>query len=626
MAPKPSPTTPRSKHSRNAVAFREDVRGDGSSGAPSPPDSPMATPVAPTPATKKRGLRTPSRKINALFKRSVRADKGGGVAGHQRASSEGGTLHTSRGMRLGGLAAFEAGTVDLDNDLSGLTEKGIDTLRAELAALDGECAEELRKAVHANYTHFISASQGIIKLEGDTGALRNLLANAATLMVKLKEVAAPPPAPLAATVAEEAAAASSAAGDWEQSPDGLRWADALDEIEVALAERQPLDALHAVRRADKLVPRLSAAPPADIPPPAHIALEARVERQRAEMDARRQRLAALADAALSDALAAGGTDLRASSVAAVRAAAGVLAAAAGGAHAARRLLDAHSARLRRLQQQLLKPQNAGGGDADGVEYAGALAQSVFRALAAAADDTAALSSASAPELSSLLVVWALQETERFALLLKRHALAPFAAPAGLAATVSCCLLALVHCRALEVSHGLTLAPRLMRDLWPACEQVLQRRLRRLVEEVRTAAAEDTKTIAAAMGAGSQSGSQLLPAAQLVLGEIQTCVRILTPLAGPRMAAALRQANTDLFGVYAEALAGAFEGRIDESGALPPALSSAVQPAIEQAAALSEDALPKALAPLHDSCGVLCDAGALQEHLAQLVSRLGPYVV
>lgn len=63
-----------------------------------------------------------------------------------------------------------------------------------------------------------------MKLESDTGALRNLLANAATLMVKLKEVAAPPPAPLAATVAEEVAAASSAAGDWEQTPDGLRCA------------------------------------------------------------------------------------------------------------------------------------------------------------------------------------------------------------------------------------------------------------------------------------------------------------------------------------------------------------------------------------------------------------------
>lgn len=47
--------------------------------------------------TKKRGLRTPSRKINALFKRSARADKSGGAARHQSASSEGGALHTSRG-------------------------------------------------------------------------------------------------------------------------------------------------------------------------------------------------------------------------------------------------------------------------------------------------------------------------------------------------------------------------------------------------------------------------------------------------------------------------------------------------------------------------------------------------
>jgi hypothetical protein len=69
------------------------------------------------------------------------------------------TVRARAGTRLGGLAAFEAGTVDLDNDLNGLTEKGIDNLRAELAALDGECADELRKAVHANYTHFISASQ-----------------------------------------------------------------------------------------------------------------------------------------------------------------------------------------------------------------------------------------------------------------------------------------------------------------------------------------------------------------------------------------------------------------------------------------------------------------------------------
>lgn len=60
---------------------------------------------------------------------------------------------------------------------------------------------------------------------------------------------------------------------------------------------------------------------------------------------------------------------------------------------------------------------------------------------------------------------------RCALLLKQHALAPFAAPAGLQATTGCIMLALVHCMALEETHGLMLAPRLVRELWPPCEQV-----------------------------------------------------------------------------------------------------------------------------------------------------------
>lgn len=47
----------------------------------------------------------------------------------------------------------------MKSDLSSLTEKGIDVLRTDLAALDIECAEELRKSVHANYIPFITASQ-----------------------------------------------------------------------------------------------------------------------------------------------------------------------------------------------------------------------------------------------------------------------------------------------------------------------------------------------------------------------------------------------------------------------------------------------------------------------------------
>lgn len=70
------------------------------------------------------------------------------------------------------MEAFEDGGFDLRNDLSSLTEKGIDVLRTDLAALDIECAEELRKAVHANYIPFITASQVVfcVMLHSRNGA------------------------------------------------------------------------------------------------------------------------------------------------------------------------------------------------------------------------------------------------------------------------------------------------------------------------------------------------------------------------------------------------------------------------------------------------------------------------
>ena len=56
----------------------------------------------------------------------------------------------------------------------------------------------------------------------------------------------------------------------------------------------------------------------------------------------------------------------------------------------------------------------GGGDADGTAYASAISQASFRAVAVAANDVAAVFQRDAPELSSLFLVWALQETQRYA--------------------------------------------------------------------------------------------------------------------------------------------------------------------------------------------------------------------
>ena len=62
--------------------------------------------------------------------------------------------------------------------------------------------------------------------------------------------------------------------------------------------------------------------------------------------------------------------------------------------------------------QWLGDRCAGGSDADGTESAGALAQGTFQTLARAADDMAAVFSDDPPELSSLLLTWALQVSRR----------------------------------------------------------------------------------------------------------------------------------------------------------------------------------------------------------------------
>jgi hypothetical protein len=56
-------------------------------------------------------------------------------------------------------------------------------------------------------------------------------------------------------------------------------------------------------------------------------------------------------------------------------------------------------------------------------------------------------------------------------LLRKHALLPFAAPAGLHACCRCVFAFAAHCAALEASHGLPLLPTLLRELWPPLEQV-----------------------------------------------------------------------------------------------------------------------------------------------------------
>ena len=55
---------------------------------------------------------------------------------------------------------------------------------------------------------------------------------------------------------------------------------------------------------------------------------------------------------------------------------------------------------------------SGAGEADGTELAGAVAQHVFRAIGAAADDVQTVFGEDAADVAALFLVWALAETER----------------------------------------------------------------------------------------------------------------------------------------------------------------------------------------------------------------------
>ncbi|KAK9905543.1 hypothetical protein WJX75_001810 [Coccomyxa subellipsoidea] len=632
-----SPQTPEPpRHTRNpsglskVVSFADDDSSVSSSRQYSP-----ATSHDQVDSAKKRRA-TPGGKFNALFRRGTpktgnapeaTARSAARRTYHSRNSSNETLTTSSRagaGVRLGGLATFENGGFDLKSDLHSLTEKGIDVLRTDLAALDLECTEELRKSVHTNYMQFIMASQGVGQLDSEMGVLRNYLTTSSVLVTALKDVAATRTATLAAAPKGEAATSTSADVDWAQTTEGLRWADSLDEVDVTIAERRPLDALQALRRVEKMLTR----PPSPQSDPLHrkkILQEARMERQLGQLEERQAQLAGMCESTLVEAAAGhlpadGGANE-------LRLAAGVLASVAGSPHAAHRLLAAHSACLKRAQQLLLKPQNAGGSDVDGTEYAGALSQRVFQTVASAADDMAAVFADDTPELMSLFVVWALQETQRCALLIKRHALSPFAAPAGLSSTVQCCSLALVHCRALQASHSLALAPSLLRELWPACDQVLDRRLRRIADELRLSVADEIDRIAAqGLPATEETGwAQLtaaFPSADNLLDEIQAVVQILAPLAGPRVAEALRKTVNEMFGVYTQALAAGFAKYTRPDGTLPPRLGPAAEPAMEVAASLVEQFLPELMMPVADKCGSNMDMAEVMRQIDCLAAELG----
>ncbi|CAI0410460.1 unnamed protein product, partial [Linum tenue] len=149
--------------------------------------------------------------------------------------------------------------------------------------------------------------------------------------------------------------------------------------------------------------------------------------------------------------------------------------------------------------QSLRPSSTSYGGA----YTAALSQIVFSAIAQAATDSLAIFGKE-PAYTSELVMWATKQTESFAVLIKRHALASSAAAGGLRAAAECVQIALGHCSLLE-ARGLAICPVLLKLFRPSVEQAVDANLKRIEESTAAMAAADDWVLTHSPTGTRQSG-------------------------------------------------------------------------------------------------------------------------
>ncbi|KAK7255030.1 hypothetical protein RIF29_28432 [Crotalaria pallida] len=366
-----------------------------------------------------------------------------------------------------GLNPFKSDKFDPDayvhNNCS-LNDKEIKQLCSYLVDLKKASAEEMRRSVYANYAAFIRTSKEISDLEGELSSIRNLLSTQAALIHGLAEGVHIDWLSLSNSDGLSKDAISSSE-DRETSDLGKWLVEFPDLLDVLLAERRVDEALAALDEGERVVSE--AKEMKSLSPSVLLSLQNSITE-------RRQKLAdQLAEAACQPSTR--GAELRASISALKR--------LGDGPHAHSLLLNAHLQRYQ-YNMQSLRPSSTSYGGA----YTAALAQLVFSAVAQAASDSLAIFGEE-PAYTSELVMWATKQTEAFALLVKRHALASSAAAGGLRAAAECVQIALGHCSLLE-ARGLALCPVLLKLFRPSVEQALDANLKRIQESTAALAAAD----------------------------------------------------------------------------------------------------------------------------------------
>ncbi|XP_057967769.1 exocyst complex component EXO84B-like [Malania oleifera] len=366
------------------------------------------------------------------------------------------------------LNVFRTNTFDADGYVQSkchsLNEKEIRQLCSYLLDLKRASAEEMRKSVYANYAAFIRTSKEISDLEGELSSIRNLLSTQAALIHDLAEGVNIDSSSVA--VSDGSAANGFSNSEFTEPSDLEKWlVEFPDLLDVLLAERRVDEALETLDEGERVASE--AKEMKTLNPAVLISLQTAITE-------RRQKLAdQLAEAASQPSIRGGE----------LRAAISALKKLGDGPRAHSLLLNAHFQRFQ-YNLQSLRPSSTSYGGA----YTAALSQLVFSAIAQAASDSSAIFGKE-PAYTSELVMWATKQTEAFALLVKRHALASSAAAGGLRAAAECVQIALGHCSLLE-ARGLALCPVLLKLFRPSVEQALDANLKRIEESTAALAAAD----------------------------------------------------------------------------------------------------------------------------------------
>ncbi|GER28342.1 exocyst complex component 84B [Striga asiatica] len=366
------------------------------------------------------------------------------------------------------LNVFKSDSFDADafvqSKCHSLSEKEIRQLCSYLVDLKRASAEEMRRSVYANYKAFIRTAKEISDLEGELSSMRNLLSTQATLIHNLAEgvhiESISDKLPDGSTTTDQPN------NKIREPSDVEKWSTEFpDYLDVLLAERRIDEALVSLNEGEQVV--AEAKEKKNLSPEMVISLQTTITE-------RRQKLAdQLAEAACQPSTR--GTELR-SAISALKK-------LGDGPRAHTLLLSAHYQRYQ-YNMQSLRPSSTSYGGA----YTAALSQFVFSAIAQAASDSSSIF-CKETAYTSELVMWATKQTEAFALLVKRHALASSAAAGGLRSAAECVQIALGHCSLLE-ARGLALCPVLLRLFRPSVEQALDANLKRIEESTAALAAAD----------------------------------------------------------------------------------------------------------------------------------------